>query len=117
MLLFSRREIEHLIGILDKDSSFCLCLRDIDAACVNSDFGSQGLFYRAFGFTSEDHALYHLAPRQTPAHDLHYSYIVDIEVFRIGGHDDQSGLSDQSGESIFVAVLFRRNRGFQCLCQ
>ena len=62
---------------------------------------------RAFWFATEYHTAHNFATCEAPAHDLHNTYVVYVEVLWIWWHDSQGGFGYEGGECILVAVLLR----------
>lgn len=114
MLLFTSREVQHFVFILDQDGSFRLRLRDIQTACEHGYLGLLYFLDHAFWLTSEDHTPYDFAVCQASTHDLNNADIVHIEVLRIWRHDGQCSFSNKCGKSIFIAILFGCNGWLEC---
>lgn len=51
---------------------------------------------RTFWLPPEHHSLNHPTRRKATTHDLHHPHVVDVEVFRVVGHDCEGSLCDKS---------------------
>ena len=59
-----------------------------------------------FRLAAKDHAADDPAAGEAAAHDLDDADVVDVEVFRVRGHDGERGLRDEVRQLVLVAVLF-----------
>ena len=59
-----------------------------------------------FRLAAKDHAADDPAAGEAAAHDLDDADVVDVEVFRVRGHDGERGLRDEVRQLVLVPVLF-----------
>ena len=105
VLLFTACEVEHFLSIVKEYCALCLCLGDVETGSEDSDFRFFDAFDDAFRFSVEYHPPNDLTRGQTSTHNLHYAYIVNVEVFGIQRRNDKGGYSDETGENILGAIL------------
>src|ERR1700678_2175891 len=93
MFLFSRRKVEHLVGVFAEYRPFCLCLGNIQCRAKDGNLSSHNFFNHAwkegiieefkkknrqnlpskFRFSTKNHSLNHLTSSKTSTHDFYLS--------------------------------------------
>ena len=103
--LLPAREVKHLLCALEKHRTLRLRLRNVEGGREDGNLGLLDLFDdtyapnqlhiitilvpRTFWFPTEDHPADNRATSETPAHDLHHTHVINVEVLRVGRHHDK----------------------------